>query len=118
VFNDLGQTDDISLDASRAGQDVTNKIVVDNLLAGGGYSIYGGNGRNDPTSNIVIEDNEFGQLYYPKSGQFGPVAFFDPTGTGNVWSGNVWSGTSLPGKVAVLPGVRRPGRQPGSAASG
>ncbi len=123
VFNDLGQTDDISVDASSSGQDVVNKIVVDNLLAGGGYSIYGGNARNDPTSNIVIEDNEFGQLYYPKSGQFGPVAFFDPTGTGNVWSGNVWSGnvssgTSLPGKVAVLPGSRRSGAQPGGAASG
>jgi hypothetical protein len=113
VLNDLGQTDDISLDSSRSGQDVANKIVVDNLLAGGGYPIYGGDSKGNSTSNIVIEDNEFGQLYYPRSGQFGPVTYFDPTGTGNVWSGNVWSGTNLPGKVAVLPGA-----QPGSAASG
>ncbi|MGH3204741.1 MAG: hypothetical protein ACRDP5_22230 [Streptosporangiaceae bacterium] len=118
VFNNLGQTDDISLNASRPGQNVANKIVVDNLLAGGGYSIYGGNDRNDPTSNIVIEDNDFGQLYYPRGGHYGPVAYFDPTGSGNVWSGNVWSGTNLPGKVAVLPGVRRPGAQSGRAAPG
>jgi hypothetical protein len=118
VFNNLGQTDDISLDASRSGQNVANKMVVDNLLAGGGYSIYGGNGRNDPTSNIVIEDNSFGQLYYQLGGHYGPVAYFDPTGTGNVWSGNVWSGTGLPGKVAVVPGVRRSGAQSGRAASG
>jgi hypothetical protein len=118
VFNDLGQTDDISLDASRSGQHVANKIVVDNLLAGGGYSIYGGNGRNNATSNIVIEDNDFGQLYYPLGGHYGPVAYFDPTGTGNVWSGNVWSGIGLPRKMAVLPGVRRSGAQSGSTASG
>ena len=118
VFNNLGQTDDITLDAPSSGRDVATKIVADNLLAGGGYSIYGGSGRNNPTSNIVIEDNEFGQLYYSLGGQFGPVAYFDPTGTGNVWSGNVWSGTRLPGKVAVLPGVRRSGAPPGSAASG
>ena len=119
VFNDLGQTDDISLDASRSGQNVANKIVVDNLLAGGGYSIYGGNGpRRNPTSNIVIEDNDFGQLYYPMGGHYGPVAYFDPAGAGNVWSGNVWSGTGLPDKVAVLPGARRSGAQSGRAASG
>jgi hypothetical protein len=123
VFNDLGQTDDISLNAARSGQDVANKIVVGNLLAGGSYSIYGGNGRNDPTSNIVIKDNDFGRLYYPHGGHYGPVAYFDPTGSGNVWSGNVWSGnvwsgTRLPGKVAVLPDVRQSGAQSGPAASG
>jgi hypothetical protein len=113
VFNDLNQTDDISLDSSRSGQDVANKIVADNLLAGGGYPIYGGDSKGNATSNIVIVDNEFGQLYYPRSGQFGPVAYFDPTGTGNVWSGNVWSGISLPGKVAVLPSAKPGGAVPG-----
>jgi Right handed beta helix region len=94
IFNDLGQTDDISLDASSSGQDVANKTVVDNLLAGGGYSIYGGGARNDRTSNIVIEDNEFGRLYYPEGGRYGPAAYVDLRQAGNVWSGNVWSGTS------------------------
>jgi hypothetical protein len=118
ISNDLGQTDDINLDASSSGQDVANKIVVDNMLVGGGYSIYGGGARNNPTSNIVIENNEFGQLYYPQGGKYGPVAFFNLTGTGNVWSGNVWSGyvwpgSRLPGKATVLPGA-----PPGSAVAG
>jgi Right handed beta helix region len=95
IFNDLGQTDDINLDASSSGQHVANKTVVDNLLAGGDYSIYGGDARGNPTSNIVIEDNEFGRLYYPEGGRYGPAAYVNLQQAGNVWSGNVWSGTSL-----------------------
>ena len=108
IFNDLGQTDDISLDASRSGQDVANKIVVDNLLAGGGYSIYGGGARHDRTSNIVIEYNEFGRLYYPKGGRYGPVAYFNLR-----QAGNVWSGTSPSGQAAEVPAT-----PPGSAVVG
>ncbi len=93
ILNDLGQTDDISLDASSSGQDVANKFVVDNLLAGGAYCIYGGGARNDRTSNIVIEDNEFARLYYPEGGQYGPAAYVNLQQAGNVWSDNVWSGT-------------------------
>ena len=129
IFNNLGQTDDINLAASPsrrdvANKDVANKMVVGNLLAGGGYSIYGG-GRAGRTSNIVIKDNEFGRLYYPEGGQYGPAAYFNPRQAGNVWSGNAWSGTSLFGKirrgrllpVTVLPGVPRPGARPGSTAA-
>ncbi len=93
ILNDLGQTDAITLDASGSGQAVANKTVVNNLIAGGGYSIYGGAAHNDPTSAIIIKDNRFSQLYYPKAGLYGPVAYFDPTGTGNTWSGNVWDTT-------------------------
>ena len=125
ILNDLGQTDDINLDASSSGQDVANKVVVDNLLAGGGYSIYGGGSRNDRTSNILIEDNEFGRLYYPEGGQYGPAAYVNPRQAGNVWSGNVWSAKRPPGKVrrgrlqpvTVPPGGPRSGARPGSAAA-
>jgi hypothetical protein len=125
IFNSLGQTDDINLDASTSEQDVANKFVVDNLLAGGGYSIYGGGSHGGRTSNIVIEDNEFGCLYYPKGGQYGPAAYFDPQQAGNVWSGNVWSGGGLSGgadrgsplPVTVLPGMMASGGRPANAAA-
>ena len=125
IFNDLGQTDDINLDASGSGQDVANKVVVDNLLAGGGYSIYGGGSRAARTSNILIEDNEFGRLYYPEGGQYGPAAYVNPRQAGNVWSGNVWSAPRMPGKVrrgrlqpvTVPPGVPQSGARPGGAAA-
>jgi hypothetical protein len=93
ILNSLGQTDAISLNASTTGVPVANKTVANNFLAGGSYPIYGGDAWNNPTSNMVIQNNRFGQLYYPKSGQYGPVAYFDHTGTGNVWSGNIWDTT-------------------------
>jgi hypothetical protein len=91
ILNSLGQTDAISLDASDTGETVANKTIEDNLLAGGGYVIYGGASLGNSTSNIVIEDNQFSQLYFAQSGQYGPAVYFELNGRGNVWSGNVWS---------------------------
>ena len=93
IFDSLSQTDAINLDSVDSGVSVTNKIIENNFLAGGSYAVYGGAARSDPTSNIVIEGNRFGQLYYPLGGQYGAVAYFDPTGSGNVWSNNFWDTT-------------------------
>ena len=93
IFNSIGQTDAVTVNASTSGVPVANATIQNNLLAGGGYAIYGGTGLGNTTSNIVIKNNRFGQLYYPKSGQFGPVAYFASTGKGNVWSGNIWDTT-------------------------
>jgi Right handed beta helix region len=93
ILNNLSQTDDISLDAESANAPVANKTIENNFLAGGSYSIYGGNSLGNTISNIVIEGNRFGQLYYSLGGQYGPDAYFATTGTGNVWSGNVWDTT-------------------------
>jgi hypothetical protein len=100
ILNGLGQTAAISLDASATGQVVANKTVVDNLLGGGGYVIYGGAARNDRISHIVIKNNRFSQVYYPKSGQYGPVAYFDTRGSGNTWTGNIWDST---GRAVTTP---------------
>jgi hypothetical protein len=92
ILMNLGQTDAISLNASVAGQPVANKTVSNNLIGGGSYSIYGGASLGNTTSNIVIQSNRFSQQYYPQSGRYGPVAWFNPREPGNVWNGNVWSG--------------------------
>ncbi len=94
IFISRAQTDTINLDAGSSGVPVANKTVENNLLAGGGYSIYGGTSPGNPTSHIAIEGNRFGQQYYPHGGQYGPVAYFAPTGTGNTWSGNFWDTTA------------------------
>jgi hypothetical protein len=94
VFNSQGQTDAISLDASAGGVAVANKTIENNFLAGGGYSIYGGDGPStNPTSDIVIKNNRFGQQYFAKGGQFGAVAYYDHTGSGNSWTSNIWDTT-------------------------
>jgi Right handed beta helix region len=93
IFNNLGQTDTINLDATSSGQTVSNITVENNLLAGGGYSIYAGAALNASTSNIVIKDNRFSAIYYAQSGQFGYLDEFDAGAPGNVWSGNIWDAT-------------------------
>jgi hypothetical protein len=96
IFNNLGQTDTINLDATSSGQQVANTIIENNLLAGGGYSIYGGNALNASTSNIVIKNNRFSAIFYSQSGQYGYLDEFDPAAPGNVWSGNIWDATGGP----------------------
>jgi hypothetical protein len=96
VLNRYDQTDAIGL-----FQDfgvVSNVTINHNYLAGGGYTIYGGQGSEGPSSNIVITNNVFSSQYFKQSGEWGPVSYFDSQGAGNVWSGNTWasSGQTVP----------------------
>ena len=91
IFVDNGQTDAISL--FQDTQVEASKVIKDNLLAGGGYAIYGGEGAQ-PASNIVIADNRISSIFFPNGGLWGPVAYFS-TGHGNVWTGNVWDSTGI-----------------------
>jgi|HubBroStandDraft_1064217.scaffolds.fasta_scaffold05787_4 hypothetical protein len=94
IYNNFGQTDDIGLFEDFSNQ--ANRTVTDNLLAGGAYSIYGGSTNKaayGPASNIVITGNRFATQYFPAGGRYGPAAYFDSAGTGDVWSGNIWDST-------------------------
>ena len=104
ILNPLSQTDAISLDTNQTPGPVSNKTVDNNLLAGGDYPIYGGTAFGHTTSNILIKNNIFGQGYYSRSGQFGPVAYYSSTQAGNTWTGNTWDKT---GKLIPVPKARR-----------
>jgi hypothetical protein len=67
-------------------------LVEQNLLAGGGYTVYAGAGSRT-TYNIRFLDNVFSKQINAKSGYWGPVAYYDFHGNGNVWQSNVWQGT-------------------------
>jgi len=97
VFNQLTQTDAISLFQDFGVE--ANRVITGNLVAGGGYSIYGG-GDNDfgKTYNIKITNNRFSNIYFPKGGYYGPYTAFDPTGSGNEFSGNIWDHNGQPVK--------------------
>lgn len=72
-----------------------NRVITGNLLAGGGYSIYGGqNPGGAPTSNITITNNRFSTIYYRTAGAYGAAAYFSSAGTGNIWSSNTWDSTA------------------------
>jgi Protein kinase domain len=92
VFNPNGQTDAISLFEDFGVE--ANVLITDNLVAGGGYTIYGGqNAGGKQAYNIKITKNRFSTIYFPQSGYFGYLTAFDPTAPGNDWSGNIWDTT-------------------------
>ena len=95
ILNRFDQTDAIGLFQDFGVE--ANRLITGNLLAGGGYTIYGGdNQRFGKTSNIKITNNRFSTVYFPNSGSWGPVTAFDKTGTGNEWSGNIWDHNGSP----------------------
>ena len=90
----FNQTDAISLfqDFGVEG----NRVVTGNLIAGGGYTVYGGMGSMGKSFNIQFTNNRFSTIYYPNGGSYGPVAYFDSSGAGNVASGNYWDNNLTP----------------------
>lgn len=73
---------------------IKNVVIDRNLMAGGGYSFYGGWGGDmakNPVSNISVTNNVWSKKYFPNGGSYGPVAYFNPNGPGMVWSNNTWT---------------------------
>jgi hypothetical protein len=89
VLNPLSQTDAISLFQDFGPQ--ANRLIEDNLIAGGSYTLYAGanEGKEATATNIRVVNNRFSQIYFPKGGDFGPGNAYAPS-SGNEWSGNVW----------------------------
>ena len=95
IFNSFNQTDAISLFEDFGVE--ANRVIDNNLVAGGGYTIYGGQNPGGPISHDVkITNNRFSRIYFPNGGYYGPVTAFNPAAPGNQWSGNVWDDTGKP----------------------
>jgi hypothetical protein len=92
MFNPVAQTAVVYLDPGPTN-DCT---ITDNLMAGGGYTIYGGSSSSQSSSNVVITNNRFARTYYPSSGNYGLDAYFSASGSGDSWSGNYWDDTAAP----------------------
>lgn len=77
-------------------------LVEGNLFNGGGsYTIWAGDAAQDKdpsrkARNTRFIDNAFGRKYYPRCGNYGPVAGWDGDMPGNRWSGNHWLDTGRP----------------------
>jgi Right handed beta helix region len=93
IFNQLNQCDAISLFQDFGPQG--NRLITNNLLAGGGYTIYAdGKIGAPPPYNITITNNRISPMYFPKGGYYGPLAYYT-SGYGNSWTGNTWDNTGL-----------------------
>jgi len=95
ILNQYQQTDAISLFQDFGVE--ANRTITGNLVAGGGYTIYGGDNQNfGKTYNIKITNNRFSTIYFPRGGYYGPYTAFDPNGAGNEFSGNIWDNNAQP----------------------
>ncbi len=91
MLNPQGQT--ATVFASTDFGDQTTLTITNNLLAGGGYTLYGGTscttgGCGSVVGPVTVTDNRFSNKYYPDSGYYGVASYFDNAVT--TWSGNFW----------------------------
>jgi outer membrane biosynthesis protein TonB len=94
MLNPQGQTATVFASTDFGNQ--TTLTITNNLLAGGGYTLYGGTscttgGCGSVTGPVTVTGNRFSDKYYPESGYYGVGAYFDDAAT--TWSGNVWDST-------------------------
>ena len=100
ILNPVAQTAAISLFNDFGG--IGKVTVEDNLLAGGGYVMYGGakNGTGNVTGPVIVRDNRIARGkdkthgYYSRGGQLGLWAEFDRSAT--TACGNYWDDTLSP----------------------
>ena len=96
ILNQLDQTATVAFYQDFGAQ--RDNLVQDNLLAGGGYCVYGGTGGKGPTADIRFVNNRFSRHYHPTCGSYGIVASFDLDDPGNRWEGNYWDDTLEPAR--------------------
>jgi hypothetical protein len=88
LLNPLGQTASVFLDNHAYGPNA-NVTENNNLMAGGGYITYG-DSNGDGSTNIVITNNRFSRLYYPKGGYYGAE---QQNNAATTFGGNIWDDT-------------------------
>ncbi len=82
-------TSAIWLNNNSGGQLAQNALVKDNLLAGGGWTLYC---PADASTNVQILNNAFSTKFFPKVGGFGPATDC----ADEIQSGNVYHETGEP----------------------
>lgn len=80
---------------------ISNMAITDNLMAGGGYTLYCRD-ADDTVASETVTGNRFARTYFPRAGRYGPTAYCDRTTT---FAGNVWddTGALIPGSAAGTP---------------
>ena len=71
--------------------DISNVVIKDNLMGGGGYTLYCNAGPDVP--NEVVTGNRFSRIWFPKGGYWGPTTGCEDA---DVFKGNVWDENNAP----------------------
>jgi hypothetical protein len=96
IINTVGQTSAVAISG---GDRPSNNILIErNLLAGGGYTLYAGDGKSGGSHDVRVIGNVWSRDVFPKGGYWGAVVNWESGGSGNVWRDNVWAGTGEPVK--------------------
>jgi hypothetical protein len=93
IFNSNGQTSAIALFDEHGPQ--VDVRIENNLLAGGGFAIYAGDGTHRP-SGVQVIGNVFSRRFFANGGAYGPARAWCANCAGARWTGNVWEGTGRP----------------------
>jgi len=93
LLNPQGQTAAIFLDNHAFDQTGNNNITVNaSFVAGGGYVVYGDN-DGDTSSNILITNDRWSSMYYPRGGYYGACGWNDAATT---LTSDLWDDTLTP----------------------
>jgi hypothetical protein len=112
VTGGYNQTDAISLfeDSSNPAYPQANRLIENNLIGGGSYTLYcGQNTSGVPAYNVVARNNRFTTRYFSTAGSNGICTSFCKTTPSMVWQNNVFheTGTVIPlsSVTASNPGI-------------
>jgi hypothetical protein len=91
MLNQQGQTAVVFASVDFGNQ--TTLTITNNLMAGGGYMIYGGGSGSGGkvVGPVTITGNRFSKEFYPNGGSYGVAAYMNDAVTS--WSGNIWDET-------------------------
>jgi hypothetical protein len=86
IRNNCGETSSILMSTNTSP--IKNVTIVDNLMAGGGYTLYCNAGPDVP--NETVTGNRLSRVFYAQGGYWGPLTGCSQADT---YSGNVWDET-------------------------
>jgi hypothetical protein len=109
IRNPCGQTSGILMSSNTSS--IRDVSIVDNLMAGGGYTLYCNAGPD--VANETVTGNVFARTWYSRGGYWGPTAHCEDA---DVFSGVVWDGNYVrppagetPGGTGATPVAATPG---------
>jgi hypothetical protein len=96
LLNPENQTAAVATFCTGANNDIGEVTIEDNLLAGGGYTIYGGTSHSAEGCKVkgpfVIKGNRFSNAYFANGGEHGIYTALEArvtTVSGNYWDSNL-----------------------------